>query len=258
MSIKPAKVQFNGGELSPWLEGRTDIAKYDKTAKLCRNFIPLAEGSLKRRGGTRFVAATPEGDSILFKIVPDPEEAEVYINGVKRREVYLARGDEVSYRVSCEGYVTVVDTLTADADEELAVRLVAKGIMCELTVETVPADAVVELNGYERRSLRINKNGEVFYRVAKENYITQEGTIIADMTKTVTIELVKEKNTTTATGATSSGWQPVRRSGAATGRNGAFTLNSATVFCRLCLPGKIWLRRGIWTKACLNIPTVRN
>lgn len=193
MSIKPAKVQFNGGELSPWLEGRTDIAKYDKTAKLCRNFIPLAEGSLKRRGGTRFVAATPEGDSILFKIVPDPEEAEVYINGVKRREVYLARGDEVSYRVSCEGYVTVVDTLTADADEELAVRLVAKGIMCELTVETVPADAVVELNGYERRSLRINKNGEVFYRVAKENYITQEGTIIADMTKTVTIELVKEK-----------------------------------------------------------------
>ena len=52
MSIKPAKVQFNGGELSPWLEGRTDIAKYDKTAKLCRNFIPMAEGSLKRRGGT--------------------------------------------------------------------------------------------------------------------------------------------------------------------------------------------------------------
>ena len=29
--------------------------------------------------------------------------------------------------------------------------------------------------------------------MAKENYITQEGTIIADMTKTVTIELVKEK-----------------------------------------------------------------
>ena len=45
MSIKPEKVQFNGGELSPWLEGRTDIAKYDKTAKLCRNFIPLAAAS---------------------------------------------------------------------------------------------------------------------------------------------------------------------------------------------------------------------
>ena len=54
MSIKPTRMQFNGGELSPWLQGRTDIAKYDKTAKLCRNFIPLVEGSLKRRGGTRF------------------------------------------------------------------------------------------------------------------------------------------------------------------------------------------------------------
>lgn len=124
------------------------------------------------------MAATPEGDSILFKIVPDPEEAEVYINGVKRREVYLARGDEVSYRVSCEGYVTVVDTLTADADEELAVRLVAKGIMCELTVETVPADAVVELNGYERRSLRINKNGEVFTGWQKKTISRRRGRLL--------------------------------------------------------------------------------
>ena len=53
MSIKPAKVQFSGGELSPWLEGRTDIAKYDKTAKLCRNFIPLGGGGRGRRGGAR-------------------------------------------------------------------------------------------------------------------------------------------------------------------------------------------------------------
>ena len=33
MSLKPAKGQLNGGELSPWLEARTDISKFDKTAK---------------------------------------------------------------------------------------------------------------------------------------------------------------------------------------------------------------------------------
>ena len=66
MEMKPAKVQFNGGELSPWLEGRVDFAKYDKTAKLCRNFIPISEGSLKRRGGTRFVAFTPEEETVVL------------------------------------------------------------------------------------------------------------------------------------------------------------------------------------------------
>lgn len=82
-----------------------------------------------------------KGTAFCLKSCPIRKKQRFISIGVKRREVYLARGDEVSYRVSCEGYVTVVDTLTADADRELPVRLVAKGIMCELTVETVPADA---------------------------------------------------------------------------------------------------------------------
>ena len=104
MSIKPTRMQFNGGELSPWLQGRTDIAKYDKTAKLCRNFIPLVEGSLKRRGGTHFVAQTPLDDDILFQIIPTPPEAKVLINGVERSSITVARGDKLYYEVSCDGY----------------------------------------------------------------------------------------------------------------------------------------------------------
>ena len=97
MSIKPTRMQFNGGELSPWLQGRTDIAKYDKTAKLCRNFIPLVEGSLKRRGGTHFVAQTPQDDDILFQILPTPVEAKVLINGVERSSITVTRGYKLYY-----------------------------------------------------------------------------------------------------------------------------------------------------------------
>lgn len=46
---------FNGGELSPKLEGRTDIPKYAEGAARVENFVVAREGPLVRRSGTRFV-----------------------------------------------------------------------------------------------------------------------------------------------------------------------------------------------------------
>ena len=68
MAVKPALTQFNGGEISPQLEGRTDWDKYNYSAKLCKNFIPLVEGSLKRRGGTHFVALRKQLGQITLNI----------------------------------------------------------------------------------------------------------------------------------------------------------------------------------------------
>lgn len=47
---------FNSGELSPRLEGRTDIAKYGSGMKTCEGFIPVIQGPAVRRGGWRYVA----------------------------------------------------------------------------------------------------------------------------------------------------------------------------------------------------------
>lgn len=68
MAIKPALNQFNGGEISPQLEGRYDWDKYNYSAKLCKNFIPLVEGSLKRRGGSHFVASR-RGDNLAEFVI---------------------------------------------------------------------------------------------------------------------------------------------------------------------------------------------
>ena len=57
MKASPAFQSFNAGELSPTLEGRTDIAKYQSGCHLLEGFITLVQGPAQRRGGSRFVAA---------------------------------------------------------------------------------------------------------------------------------------------------------------------------------------------------------
>jgi hypothetical protein len=51
----PIQNAFNAGELSPELEGRTDVGKYGSACYRMENFIPLVQGPARRRGGTKFV-----------------------------------------------------------------------------------------------------------------------------------------------------------------------------------------------------------
>lgn len=53
----PILSTFNGGELSPLLDGRTDQEKYFSGCKTLENFIPTVQGPARRRAGTRYVGA---------------------------------------------------------------------------------------------------------------------------------------------------------------------------------------------------------
>ena len=46
---------FNCGELSPLLDGRTEMPQYMKGGKTMLNFLPTAQGPAVRRGGTRYL-----------------------------------------------------------------------------------------------------------------------------------------------------------------------------------------------------------
>ncbi|MFZ1975802.1 MAG: ubiquitin-activating E1 FCCH domain-containing protein [Candidatus Acidiferrales bacterium] len=50
----PPYTSFNGGEVSPELEGRIDIEKYHSSLYRCENMIPMIQGPARRRSGTRF------------------------------------------------------------------------------------------------------------------------------------------------------------------------------------------------------------
>lgn len=54
--INEFQPDFSAGELSPRLAARLDFNKYRAGLEKCENLIPLSEGGLMRRAGTRYVA----------------------------------------------------------------------------------------------------------------------------------------------------------------------------------------------------------
>ena len=54
----PLRSSYNAGELSPRLAARTDFDKYKNGCEVLENMIPMAEGGVIRRPGTRYVAET--------------------------------------------------------------------------------------------------------------------------------------------------------------------------------------------------------
>lgn len=54
--VNPLSQSFNAGELSPWLAARTGFSKYPAGLDTCLNLVPLVEGGLMRRPGSRHVA----------------------------------------------------------------------------------------------------------------------------------------------------------------------------------------------------------
>lgn len=55
MKASPIQAAFNGGELSPLIAGRVDVAKYANGCERMVNFLPTIQGPAMARTGTRFV-----------------------------------------------------------------------------------------------------------------------------------------------------------------------------------------------------------
>lgn len=55
-NVAPVQASFNAGELSPYLDGRVDMAKYANGCYRLRNFRPIPQGPAVRRTGSRFVS----------------------------------------------------------------------------------------------------------------------------------------------------------------------------------------------------------
>ncbi len=58
MAVSDIQTSLNGGELSPNLYARVDLAKYESGAALLRNFIVNYQGGASYRPGTEFIVAT--------------------------------------------------------------------------------------------------------------------------------------------------------------------------------------------------------
>ena len=66
--VNPSITQFNTGEITPFLMGRTDFKKYAAAAEYMENCLPLVYGPFVKRSGTRYVAPIKiQGSKTLLK-----------------------------------------------------------------------------------------------------------------------------------------------------------------------------------------------
>ena len=63
---------FTAGELSPRLDGRTDLAKYFNGCKKLQNFLTFPQGGVTRRPGTEHIAETKNSNSVnaYVRLIP--------------------------------------------------------------------------------------------------------------------------------------------------------------------------------------------
>lgn len=194
LAIKPALNQFNGGEISPYLEGRYDWDKYNYSAKLCKNFIPTVEGYLKRRGGSHFVAIKRGSGKYSFKIrvrTDDHTQPTLTINGetVTLTQItsqtssnppvtiitdlwetdvltYLD-GTKLVYIASATGFLTKSGTITVDINQQNVELDLNSSQGEQATVEfIIPTTATITLNGTSASSITAEIGTLVTYNIA--------------------------------------------------------------------------------------------
>jgi len=61
---------FTAGELSPRLDGRTDLAKYFNGCKKLQNFLTFPQGGVTRRPGTEHIAVGRSSGSVALRLIP--------------------------------------------------------------------------------------------------------------------------------------------------------------------------------------------
>ena len=84
------KLNFNGGELSPFLDGRIDFPKYTSGAKEMTNFMPTVYGPMTKRPGTMFVEDLTE-EAALYPF--EFSESQAYIFAFKESEIAVYTGN---------------------------------------------------------------------------------------------------------------------------------------------------------------------
>ena len=93
---------FNSGELSPNMDGRTDLEIYKKGCSHLENFTILPQGGLQRRAGTEFITKTNNNNgSAAARLIPFEFSSDtVYVVEVGNAYARVFDANGTSYAVS--------------------------------------------------------------------------------------------------------------------------------------------------------------
>ena len=122
-----------------------------------------------------------------FTINPNPVNAKVIINGIERKSITTIQGSEIVWSVSAENYTTKSGTLTLTQTEVLDVELEA--IKHTFTINATPDDAVVVINGIERKSITTIQGSEIVWSVSATGYTSQNGSFVLNESSVLDVSL---------------------------------------------------------------------
>ena len=85
------QTNFTAGELSQRVFGRTDLVRYKNGAKVLENWLPMRQGGIIRRSGTRFVREV-QTSTLKTRLIPfEFNSAQTYALefGQNRSEIWI-------------------------------------------------------------------------------------------------------------------------------------------------------------------------
>lgn len=92
MAIVKHVLSFDAGELSPWLDGRTDLAKYPAGCRKLENFIVHPQGGISKRPGMEYCGQLYAGatDGRLVEFALQGSASEILVLGGGKMKVFAA------------------------------------------------------------------------------------------------------------------------------------------------------------------------
>lgn len=119
MPIHQAFLAFNSGEISPYLFYRSDFAKVPAAAAKMRNFLPMPFGSVSKRPGTRWRAATLSAgaNSRAFPFVSSDGVEYILHFTQGQLKIYRKNGTTAATLAFVTGY-----TFPSDSTQEFSLR----------------------------------------------------------------------------------------------------------------------------------------
>lgn len=206
--LKDMKGSFVGGHVSPELQNRIDLEKFNTFLKEAKNTQLKPEGGVSNRAGTVFVGIAKTSTYRLTINVNVP--ANIIINGV----VYTGTTASVDlpidnatyeYKVSAEGYKPLEDDGELTANTVLDLNLEEDVAQYTLTINVVePAGTTIRMkvndgNWSVQSAVTANSGSKIEWEVSKTGYITESGIVFLDQTQTIPVTLTEESPKATLT-----------------------------------------------------------
>lgn len=199
--LKELKGSFVGGQVSPELQNRIDLEKFNTFLKEAKNTQIKPEGGISNRAGTIYVGTAK--DSTYRLTINVNVSATIIINGeiyknVTTKSVDLEVGSEYTYSVGASGYEVESGSGTINKNDVIDIDLEADENNYTFEISNSQG-ATITINGTEQSSVTEPAGTLIEWEVSKTGYVTQSGSFLLSAETETPMVVTLEEETTEAT-----------------------------------------------------------